>query len=291
MILSSKVQNQIIHTSANAQIKAWEQLLSIRISLQKMSDTINRFPTVDNLNMLLEADEAVRESTTELSNGFGQILSEFANILDSQINENTQDSTNNSSSRKRKDSSSTTPSWEYIDSLQSLSQSRWEKVVNIHHSRMHFGSEQAKSRLKVFNQSVWGQIDTILSEPTRVIQKSRMPENDTNPRRLGGTGARTNDSDGNNGYDLETYDDRQFYSMLLKTFVASSTRNSLSHDELQSALRQQRGVKSKSNADRKASKGRKIRYIPHKKLENYMFPLPVVENSVDTDRLFSSLFQ
>jgi hypothetical protein len=47
--------------------------------------------------------------------------------------------------------------------------------------------------------------------------------------------------------------------------------------------------------DRKASKGRKIRYIVHKKLEQFMYPSPttVVGNnaSFDPDRLFQSLFQ
>lgn len=48
--------------------------------------------------------------------------------------------------------------------------------------------------------------------------------------------------------------------------------------------------------DRKASKGRKIRYVVHSKLENFMFPNAVAYasetgGSFDADRLFRSLFQ
>lgn len=58
------------------------------------------------------------------------------------------------------------------------------------------------------------------------------------------------------------------------------------------ALRKYR--RKKNNVDRKASKGRKIRYTVHDKLQNFMFPIPTVNPSsviIDSDRLFVSLFQ
>ncbi len=58
------------------------------------------------------------------------------------------------------------------------------------------------------------------------------------------------------------------------------------------ALRKYR--RKKSNVDRKASKGRKIRYTVHDKLQNFMFPIPTVNPStmtIDSSRLFASLFQ
>lgn len=72
--------------------------------------------------------------------------------------------------------------------------------------------------------------------------------------------------------------------------------------------------KSKSKVDRKASKGRKIKYVAHEKLKNFMFPIPTYSNGrqssgsgilptstssetnyftekEDIDRLYKSLFQ
>lgn len=47
--------------------------------------------------------------------------------------------------------------------------------------------------------------------------------------------------------------------------------------------------------ERKASKGRKVRYNVHDKLQNFMFPLAHVGNAevagVDAEKLFQSLFQ
>lgn len=59
-----------------------------------------------------------------------------------------------------------------------------------------------------------------------------------------------------------------------------------------SELSKLRSSKRHKNVDRKASKGRKLRFTPHPKLENFMFPR---ENhsqvQIDVDRLFASLFQ
>jgi hypothetical protein len=46
--------------------------------------------------------------------------------------------------------------------------------------------------------------------------------------------------------------------------------------------------------ERKASKGRKVRYNTHAKLQNFLFPVPAfVEGNggIDAEKLFQSLFQ
>lgn len=48
---------------------------------------------------------------------------------------------------------------------------------------------------------------------------------------------------------------------------------------------------SKNQVDRKASKGRRIRYIEHPKIQNFMFPVAVSNPAIDVDKLFQSLFQ
>lgn len=55
------------------------------------------------------------------------------------------------------------------------------------------------------------------------------------------------------------------------------------------ALRKYR--RSKVEVDRRASKGRKLRFVSHAKLQNFMFPVQQPEAPMDADRLFKSLFQ
>jgi protein AATF/BFR2 len=175
---------------------------------------------------------------------------------------------------------------------------------------MHFGSEQKKSSMRVFNQTIWEQIDMSMGDADRVIEKSRMPMEDS-PRigKLETPGAGDDDTDdgdgdgdgdGSNGnqgpststHDEEVYDDRAFYSMLLKTFITSSISTSNSASMRASDIEAMRMYKKKKQVDRKASKGRKIRYVVHTKLQNFMFPIPTMTTeSIDEDRLFASLFQ
>lgn len=93
--------------------------------------------------------------------------------------------------------------------------------------------------------------------------------------------------------DGEVFDDGAFYSLLLKSFLQSASANSQLGGEDLATLRQLK--RRKNSVDRKASKGRKIRYVVHSKLENFMFPTPLGNEtaslSFDSDRLFRSLFQ
>lgn len=93
--------------------------------------------------------------------------------------------------------------------------------------------------------------------------------------------------------DAEVFDDGAFYSLLLKSFLQSASANSQLGGEDLATLRQLK--RRKNSVDRKASKGRKIRYVVHSKLENFMFPTPLGNEtaslSFDSDRLFRSLFQ
>jgi hypothetical protein len=63
------------------------------------------------------------------------------------------------------------------------------------------------------------QIDDILADHNRVIEKSRAPlvESERKRLRLGGAEEeQEHDCDEEEAYDLEVYDDRHFYSQMLK---------------------------------------------------------------------------
>lgn len=92
-------------------------------------------------------------------------------------------------------------------------------------------------------------------------------------------------------FDEEVYDDSSFYSMLLKTFITSSSSD-ITGMRKADILAMQKFKQQNNRVDRKASKGRKVRYILHPKLQNFMFPVQTVQtdNTVD-GRLFNSLFR
>ncbi|KAJ3084261.1 hypothetical protein HDU99_002269 [Rhizoclosmatium hyalinum] len=96
-------------------------------------------------------------------------------------------------------------------------------------------------------------------------------------------------------YDDEVFDDGDFYQQLLKELIEGRlletddpTMLSMKWAELKQL---QAKTKKKKVVDTKASKGRKIRYAVHEKLQNFMAPEPrgTWHDSM-TEELFSSLF-
>ena len=84
-------------------------------------------------------------------------------------------------------------------------------------------------------------------------------------------------------YDHETYGDAEFYNQLLKEFLESKQLDA-------GNLTAGRGPKRRKVVDRRASKGRKLRYNVHEKLVNFMVPVPHERTSAAVDQLFSGLF-
>jgi protein AATF/BFR2 len=84
--------------------------------------------------------------------------------------------------------------------------------------------------------------------------------------------------------DTEVLDDRELYQHLLKEFVEAGAAGS---SVLASGRLRQR---KRRRVDTRASKGRKLRYEPHPKLQNFTFPQEYGASPMDADELFASLF-
>ena len=326
-LFTSSSQSRDHGEAAATQVKAFEKTLALRIGLQKVLDVGNRLPlreaSPEKINTVYDGIEE-SEEFQESSATCGRALRSLTSLL---AKERAEGKGENVTSGEVEISEN--PTWEEIFSMQQELRPNWENVVNKLHARLNFGSDTAQSKMRVFNQKIWDQIASIRNDEKRIIEKSRMPKNDS--QRLGrethslvpsdqrpqeesdddddgnsdsGDDDDENDSDDidrkNNkkrkgafdDYDMEVYDDRPFYSMLLKTFITNSSNgegvSNIRASDL-SALKKYK--RSKSVVDRRASKGRKIRYVSHKKLENFMFPQHVAESSISSERLYKSLFQ
>jgi len=281
------------------QAKAWDNLVKIRISLQKSIDLGNELP--------------VKQSHSEEKEQCAAYIRKSLTALQGAIEEQLPVPAGKGVKRKRTEGlkdQSTDKIWQRLSETHDSLRPEWKSVTDKWHARLNFGSEQAKSKLKVLNYSMWDQIDEIVSSEDKFTEKTYGLYQDS--KRL--DKAEQPDAD-EALYDFEVYDDCVFYSTMLKTYINSNTEvtNSseyvLNADELKELRRYKKNPNGK-NVDRKASKGRKIRYVPHAKLQNFMFPQ---ENStnyndngsngvggkygndkpllVDSDRLFASLFQ
>lgn len=165
--------------------------------------------------------------------------------------------------------------------------SEWKDTFNRRHHdlRLHSGlTAKAASKFRVIDQSFWNQVESAISHE-RLIQKDG-----------------SSNLDGNSVFDnslVYMYDDSKIYQHMLRDFVAlgasggSSGKTSLAADaaaeRLRRAKQKKKGLSAK-DVDRKASKGRKIRYTVNPKLENFTFPVSRPVPSIGDDDWFRSLF-
>lgn len=92
------------------------------------------------------------------------------------------------------------------------------------------------------------------------------------------------------------YDDADFYGLLLQSLLEQRSADSIAASasstiSINSGFQMRREAKTKKNVDTKASKGRKMRYTVHEKLQNFMAPEDRgtwAERAAD--ELFGSLF-
>jgi len=165
--------------------------------------------------------------------------------------------------------------------------SEWKDTFNRRHHDLHAGlTAKAASKFRViFDQSFWNQVESAVSHE-RLMQS-----------------AESSDPDGKlvmDGSKAYQYDDSKIYQHMLRDFVAlgasaggRSASAGLAADAAAERLRraaQKKKGQSAKDIDRKASKGRKIRFSANPKLENFTFPVSRPVPTMGEDDWFRSLF-
>lgn len=140
----------------------------------------------------------------------------------------------------------------------------WQEVLDRRHkdARLHAGLT-AKAQFRVLDSAFWQQVESTVAHAEQQVQQ---PE------------------------DVE-FDDTKLYQQLLKDFVTASQSGDA--QAAQQRLRKQSSSKKKKDIDRRASKGRKIRFNTIPKLVNFTFPLSRPNNkdsNLGEDEWFRSLF-
>lgn len=138
----------------------------------------------------------------------------------------------------------------------------WKEVLDRRHKevRLHAGLA-AKSQFRVLDSSFWEQVESTV----RHEQRQKSSQNQTAP-----------------------FDDSKVYQQLLKEFVTthpSAEGEGRAQDRLRSGTR-----RTVNQVDRRASKGRKLRYTPIPKLVNFTYPLSRPAAILDDEAWFQSLF-
>jgi Apoptosis-antagonizing transcription factor, C-terminal len=181
---------------------------------------------------------------------------------------------------------------EQLQTEYDLHRNSWKEVLNRRHKdvRLHSGALTNKTQFRVVDSSFWHQVEsTAQHEQLREASASRDVQSDDQ---------------------IPAFDDTKIYQNMLKDFLTESAATGGAGGmaaQSAAAAAQQRLLgrssskqSQKSQVDRKASKGRKIRYTDIPKLANFTFPLSRPQGSattsadtlvgLDEDAWFRSLF-
>ncbi|KAL0934156.1 TRAUB domain-containing protein [Colletotrichum truncatum] len=279
-ISAAAQQDALKGVAVREQRKTFDGLLNIRIRLQKALVATNSFSAVnmdDEAEQNSEPYEAAEEAALKLLNTLDSFRSSLLPAELAQAGEK----------RKRSEvdaSMSDEAIWESIQEAEQRALKYRKKVLETWSNKTRSTTVEVKSRNLVSSQhSIVASIEEQLLNADRLIKRTRVPRSCAPAQVVN----KVNE-------DPEIYDDADFYQLMLKQLVEQRTNdNGSTGAAAQPTVRwaAMKEAKTKKHVDRRASKGRKMRFNVHEKLQNFMAPEDRRIWEQDAiDRLFGTLF-
>jgi protein AATF/BFR2 len=321
-LAAAKSQNAVKGAAVRRQNEVWEKALQTRIVLQRGLNASAKMPTPTYWRALAKADGDVKPAMATCAAAARGALDALCSLQAALIDGNPAIAGDvGGGGKKRKASSAmaavskfgllASPAsevWKNVDSVyqrfaafRDVSIDRWHRKAQVQVGKMSAGGSVGGGggEMRAFNQSVSAQVASAMRIPDRLVRKSQPPAH-LAPKRLGEpegtekaapTGDRTEDLDAD---DLEAaaraearveeiYDDADFYEQVLKEFLESAGAAA------GLAAAASKPAKRRKVVDRRASKGRKLRYHVQQKLVNFCAPVEL-EVPQWAEKIFGQLF-
>jgi protein AATF/BFR2 len=259
------------------QLKLWENTLGIRIQFQKIAQSINQLP-ISNDDDELDWNVSDHQETVD---GLVNLINQLNTLrLDLALKSVSEENKFEGLEKRSFESTEKDDLWNDISSLYEIFSQHHEGIVDKWHSKVQLGNTlPLQKKFRSLDQSISQQVDQMMMDSDRLITRSRT--NRSNQPIIGYTGD-VNEIE-------QIYDDGDFYQQLLREFIESRMTD---HDANGVGLRWMatKRAKQRKVVDTKASKGRKLRYQVHDKLENFMVPIhDGTWHESKIDELFGSL--
>lgn len=253
------------------QLGIYDSLLDSRIKLQKGLISINILIDERSKELSIEKTSAAEHAALDLIGAIFSLRDAFAKQEDSL----------SKSSRKRK-YDEIVPSADLWRDLQQIDgeTSEWRDKTLIKWSQktQSVSAIDKSKKFKALNQGILAQIEELKSDREKLLKRTQV-------KRFKAI---------NKSMAMETsvnvFDDGDFYQEMLKDFIDSRMLDSGAGKQIKWVATKQTKQK-KANVDTRASKGRKLRFHVHEKLQNFMAPMPTgTWHEEQVDELFGSLF-
>ena len=265
---------------------AFDAFLNLRIKLQKALVAVNSIPLAVDQDMKENQDAVNRAETAAVA------LFNNLNSIRSSL-----DRVRTGKKRKHSEISSSMdiePIWDEIQALEAENISRQKSTLDFWSVKSRAMTTALQNRKLSTSQSEQSLTDVLagqLSDMQRLISRTRIPRSCA-PLQAAQASKEPSASDTKS---LPIYDDADFYSLLLQNLISQRSDDATTISALNINVMEQwqaaREAKVKKVVDTRASKGRKLRYTVHEKLQNFMAP---EDRSTwgrrQCDELFGSLF-
>jgi protein AATF/BFR2 len=262
------------------QRRAFDALLNIRIRLQKALVAANSLDaTEDASTEQKEPYEAAEEAAIKL-------LDSIDGYRRSMLPENAKAKIGQKRKRGLEMDMTTQAIWDSMEETETLALAHRRKVLDKWSSKVRNTTAMTSSRKlgPATSQSLVSILDDQMLSSDRLIKRTRTPRSCAPIQ-----ASKKVDED------VNIYDDADFYQLLLKELVDQRTLDSTSTTTDGAGITVRwaalKEAKTRKQVDRKASKGRKLRFTVHEKLQNFMAPEDRRSWEQEAiDRFFGTLF-
>lgn len=264
---------------------AFDALLNLRIKLQKALVAINSIPLAEQQEVTINSDrDAMHKAETAAITLFNNLTS-LRSSLDSAR-----------SGRKRK-YSELSPSadlssiWDSTNSLESSSLPHRNSTLDFWSAKCRATTAVQTRKLTTQNErSLIDVLNSQLADMSRLISRTRLPRSCA-PLQAAKPSATRQEVPEPDSSSLPIYDDADFYTLLLQTLISQRSDDTSALPISMEPWQAAREAKIRKVVDTRASKGRKLRYTVHEKLQNFMAPEDrSTWGERQCDELFGSLF-
>jgi len=244
------------------QRKIFDGLLNIRVRLQKALVAANSFGSIgdgaDDDDVAREAYEAAEEAALKLWSTIDDLHSGIKGV--SKAGEK----------RKREVdmSTSTETLWGYMDETERAARQNRRKVLDKWSGKIGATTVPVgnKLNLNAMRNSICSVLEEQLLDPERLIKRTRVPRSCAPLQASKGVKEH-----------VDIYDDADFYQLLLKELVDQRSADTAMSGQANGGVvtvqwAAMKEAKAGKVVDRKASRGRKMRFTVHEKLQGFMAP-------------------
>jgi protein AATF/BFR2 len=248
--------------AVKAQRKTFDSLLNVRIRLQKALVATNSMASLEQMSEDSTPYKAAEEAAVKLLNTLNAMRSELDKTA------------TNSKKRKHTTIDTTTAScdiWAAIQASESQSVPKRQATLAKWSARVRGTTATPISRK--LNTATEQSIVDVLSEQLSGANAERLVKRTKMPRSCAPIQVKAKITE-----DPNIYDDADFYQLLLKELVDQRMVDSSSAPSMETGGQPvaqwaaAKEAKTKKNVDTRASKGRKMKFTVHEKLQNFMAP-------------------